>query len=152
MIDEQEPQRESPVQTRLRLHLARLGWLMFRNNRGAGKISLPGGLSRFIRWGLANDSKKLGDAIKSGDLVGGRPVLITQEMVGKVILQFASVECKKEGWRPDGSLEYCAQVQWAKLLQDHGGFAIITNNAAEIDHADLIGFRPIDAAGKLTLG
>lgn len=129
------PEAESPIQQQIRVRAARRGWLLFRNNRGAGKLLLPGGLSRFLRWGLANDSKKLGDAIKSGDLVGGRPIVITADMVGKTILQFASVEVKKEGWRPDGSLEYCAQVQWMKLIEDHGGFAIITNDPADIDRA-----------------
>lgn len=145
MTDE-ELETESPVQARIRLHLARLGWLMWRNNRGAGRIQLKGGVSRFLRWGLANDSKQLGAAVKSADLVGGMPMVITPAMVGRTVLVLASVECKKEGWRPDGSLEYNAQVQWAKLIEDHGGFAIITNDPAEIDarRIDLIGFRRLE--------
>lgn len=122
---------ESPVLSRMRLACARACWFMYRNNRGAGKMAS----GNFVRYGLANDSKALGDVLKSGDLIGWRPVLITADMVGKTIAQFASVEVKREGWRPDGSSEYNAQVAWLQLVQSSGGYACITNDPADIDAA-----------------
>jgi hypothetical protein len=90
----------------------------------------------FIRYGLANDSKVLGDMLKSGDLIGWRPVVITADMVGKVIAQFISVECKSSDWQPpplDTKDEAAAaQYRWAKLVNDEGGYAVFITDPAQL--------------------
>lgn len=85
---------------------------------GAGQLN-----GRFIRWGLANESKAMNERFKSADLIGVRPVLITQEMVGTVIGQFASVEVK----RTKGGVTHEAQANWRDVVNSLGGHAIITN-------------------------
>ena len=56
-------------------------------------------------------------------------LLITQDMVGKTIGQFVSIECKHENWRPgeDGA-RGVAQLNWANLINTLGGYAIFTKD------------------------
>lgn len=118
-------QPEGVVQQAVRLGAARSGRMLWRNNRGAGKMAS----GSFVRYGLANDSKALGDAIKSADLIGIEPTLVTQQMVGSTVGVFLSVEVKHEGWKYSGTLEECAQMQWARIIEAKGGRAIITNKS-----------------------
>jgi len=130
---------EETVQRELRLEAARLGKYLFRNNRGAGKIE---GESRFIRWGLANDSKKVGDTVKSADLIGLETVFVTVDMVlgainqglpGYKVGRFLSVEAKRANWKWSGTLEEVAQLKWATFVNDAGGRAIITNRTGILE-------------------
>jgi len=121
---------ESGVQSRVRLEAAQKGVYLWRNNVGAGKLAEGG---RFIRFGLANDSAALNKAVKSGDLIGGRPILITQAMVGRRVLQFYSREIKRADWHYTGTLEECAQLQWATLINGLGGDARIVNGPGSFD-------------------
>jgi hypothetical protein len=115
--------REGIVQRDVRLEYARAGKYLFRNNRGAGKMES----GNYVRYGLANDSKQLGDAVKSADLIGWESFIITQEWVGQRIARFLSVECKRESWEWSGTLEEMAQLKWAALVNSEGGRAVITN-------------------------
>lgn len=114
---------EARVQSRVRLEAARcaIPTFLWRNNVGAGKLSS----GSFVRWGLANDSKKLNEVMKSGDLIGVRSVIITPPMVGYRFGQFVSRECKREDWKYSGSLEENAQLAWATLINSLGGDAQI---------------------------
>lgn len=114
---------EGIIQRETRLEAARLDKLLFRNNRGAGRMES----GNYVRYGLANDSKKLGDEIKSADLVGIERVLITPEMVGQSIGRFLSVEVKASDWKYKGTPEEVAQVKWATTINNYGGRALITN-------------------------
>jgi hypothetical protein len=88
---------------------------------------------RVVRYGIANDSKQLGDRLKSGDLIGWRPVIITPDMVGTVIAQIVSVECKAEGWKPRENDEaYQAQKRWADLVNSEGGYAVFVNDPEKL--------------------
>jgi hypothetical protein len=91
---------------------------------------------RLVRYGIANDSKQLGDRLKSGDLIGWRPVIITPDMVGKVIAQFVSVENKAEDWTPpprDTKDEAAAaQYRWADLVNSEGGYAVFVNDPEKL--------------------
>jgi hypothetical protein len=106
-------------------------WRLWRNNRGAVKVD-----DRFIRYGLANDSKQLGDTLKSGDLIGWRPVVITPDMVGKMLAQFVSVECKRENWTPPPldttDQDAAAQYRWATLVNSEGGYAVFVNDPEKL--------------------
>lgn len=125
---------EAPVQRDLRLEAARMGKYLFRNNKGAGRMES----GNFVRYGLANDSKKLSDTVKSADLIGLETLFVTMEMVLEAVAQglpgykvgrFLSVEAKKPSWKFSGSLEDMAQLKWATFVNDTGGRAIITNKA-----------------------
>ena len=123
---------ESNVQSRIRLAATGLRWRLWRNNRGAAKTDA----GSHIRFGLANDSKTLGDTLKSGDLIGWRPVLITPDMVGRVIAQFVSVECKSEDWHPPNpdtcNSHDAAQYRWANLVNKEGGHAVFITDPKQL--------------------
>lgn len=110
---------ESAVQSRLRLAASRRGMRLWRNNVGAG-YSEDGS---FMRWGLANDSKQVNTVIKSGDLIGIRPIVVQPTDVGKLIGQFVSREVKHGSWKYSGTSREVAQLNWANLVNGLGGDA-----------------------------
>jgi hypothetical protein len=109
---------EAYVQSFLRLQLGREGYKLWRNNVGVLKDKN----GRPVRYGLANETPAMNRAFKSGDLVGWRPVLITPEMVGKLLAQFVSLEAK----RPKGRVME-AQERWRDLVNAAGGYAVISD-------------------------
>lgn len=110
---------ESAVQAQVRLEASRKGVQLWRNN--VGVLTDERGVP--VRYGLANDSKQLNAVIKSGDLIGWRSVLITPQMVGSMIAQFTSRECKRVGWSYKGDAREQAQLKWAEVLTAAGGDA-----------------------------
>lgn len=99
-------------------------WLT-RNNVGAltDERGIP------VRYGLANETKARNTVIKSGDLIGVRPVLIGPHHVNTVIGQIVSVECKKEGWKFNPKDKHtAAQNNWAEFLTARGGLAMFANS------------------------
>jgi len=116
---------ESNIQSRVRLRARERGMRLWRNNRGAAKTES----GSWVRFGLANDSKQIGDVLKSGDLIGWRRVVITPDMVGRCIAQFVSVECKASDWKPgDSTPQREAQERWAELVNSEGGYAVFVND------------------------
>lgn len=126
---------EGGVQSRVRLEAAKKGIYLWRNNVGAGKVTHADGkgAGRFLRWGLANDSEKLNDVVKSADLIGVRRTLITQAMVGQHVGVFVSREVKAADWTPSGTLREAAQLQWANLINGQGGDAKIVSGPGSFD-------------------
>ncbi len=116
---------EARVQSRIRLEAPGRGVRLFRNN--VGVLTREDGTP--VRFGLANDSKALNENIKSGDLIGWRRVLITPDMVGRIVAVFVSRECKPEDWSPCAPTNVKlfareeAQRRWAQLVNDDGGDA-----------------------------
>ena len=116
---------ETGNQNSIRQHYDGLGYRLWRNNSGA----LVDKTGRLVRFGLANDSKAMNEAIKAGDLIGWRERLITPDMVGDVIAQFVSIEAKKDGWsfpRPTNVKDFAhcrAQLAWADMVRSEGGEA-----------------------------
>lgn len=114
---------ETDINNALRIAASNAGWRLWRNNVGAGKLEN----GSFIRWGLANESKTMNAFIKSGDLIGIRPVLILPEHVGMTIGQFVSRECKLPGWKFNSKdARDVAQDRWVQLVNLLGGDAKIT--------------------------
>jgi len=74
---------ETDIVNRIMLSESRKGVILFKNVRGMF-LTLDG--SRKIRAGLLADG--------ASDLIGGTPVTITEDMVGKTILQFTAIEVK----------------------------------------------------------
>lgn len=127
---ESKDMSESGVQSRVRLEAPKNGVYLWRNNVGAGKL-VEGG--RFVRFGLANDSERLNSVVKSGDLIGIRPIVVTQAMVGHRVGQFVSREIKRADWKFSGSLRECAQLQWANVINAAGGDAKIVSGSGSFD-------------------
>lgn len=119
---------EAYVQSLVRLEAAQKGVKLFRNNVGA----LLDTTGRPVRYGLANESKKINEVIKSGDLIGIRPVLIAQSHVGHVFGQFMSREIKAPGWQFSGNPHELAQQNWANLINSLGGDACFANSSGTI--------------------
>lgn len=115
---------ESAVQSRVRLEAAQKGVRLWRNNVGALKDET----GRMVRYGLANDTAAVNRVIKSGDLIGIRPVLVTPQMVGATIGQFVSREVKAGGWRYTGTDREAAQLRWAELVISMGGDAAFASS------------------------
>ncbi len=114
---------ETATQNAVRLDEAKKGNIVWRNNVGAlcDRRGIP------IRYGLANESKKMNDKVKSADLIGIEPVRILPSHVGTVIGRFKSIECKPGGWRYTGSPHELAQKAFAEIVIAHGGSAEFNN-------------------------
>lgn len=103
--------------------------VLFRNNVGAYKDPKTG---RWVRYGLANESKEMNQHTKSSDRVGWTPIEITPEMVGKTVPVFTSIEMKKGGYKPSGKAELdhiAAQQRFCDTVTRAGGIAGIVDSA-----------------------
>lgn len=110
---------EAQIQALIRLEAARLGMRLWRNNVGV----LLDRNNRPVRFGLANDSAQLNAAFKSSDLIGIRPILITQDMVGQTIGQFVAREVKEANWIRRDTPRERAQQAFIDLINELGGDA-----------------------------
>jgi len=110
---------EAAVQNRIRLEASRAGARVWRNNVGA-MLTEDGS---FVRYGLANDSQQMNARIKSSDLIGLKPVLITPEHIGQVLGVFVAREVKPRGWRYTGTPRETAQLKFLELVASIGGDA-----------------------------
>jgi len=119
---------ESDIQQLIRIRASELGMRIWRNNVGAGRLEN----GAFMRWGLANDSAQLNTVIKSADLIGIKPVLITADMVGQTIGQFVSLEVKHSTWKNRNTEREKAQIKWRDLILSLGGVAQIINNPEDL--------------------
>lgn len=119
---------EAGVQALLRLEAAAAGWHLWRNNVGVlqDKRGVP------VRYGLANDSAQLNARIKSSDLIGWRPLVITPAHVGKTVAQFVCREVKAPGWRYTGDDREEAQRRWIGMVLAAGGDACFANGPGTI--------------------
>jgi len=115
---------ETAVQTRIRLEATRKGCRVWRNNVG-GTYTEDGS---FLRYGLANDSKQMNNLIKSSDLIGLRPLMITHHHVGGIIGQFIAREVKAANWSYSGTKREAAQLKFLELVASMGGDAAFANS------------------------
>lgn len=114
---------EDYVQSLVRLEAPRYGVWLTRNNVGAKAWVDDMGNKSFIRWGLANESARQNEVIKSGDLIGWRSITVEPRHVGMQIAQFVSRECKRVDWKWSGDAHERAQLAWANLVTRAGGDA-----------------------------
>lgn len=114
---------EALMQNRIRLEASRKGCRLWRNNVGA-TMDHKG---NFIRFGLCNDTKKMNSFIKSSDLIGIRPVVITHDHIGKIIGQFIAREVKSSEWHYADSAREKAQLKFLELVASLGGDAAFAN-------------------------
>ena len=114
---------EAAVQNDIRLEAGEVGCRLWRNNVGACEDKR----GRMIRYGLCNDSKKMNTHIKSSDLIGIKPVIITQGMLGSTIGQFVAREVKSGKWSYKATEREVAQLRFLELISALGGDACFTN-------------------------
>lgn len=111
---------EAWAQSVVRLEASQKGARLWRNNVGVlpnPDTGVP------VRFGLANHSKQINKELKSGDLIGIRPVLVTPVWLGCTLGQFVSREIKEPGWRYTGTEREVAQLKWLQLVNSLGGDA-----------------------------
>lgn len=110
---------EAAVVNNVTVEASRAGARLWRNNVGACKDER----GRLIRYGLCNVSKQMNDQLKSSDLVGIKPVLITPDHIGSTIGQFVARECKEGNWKFKGTKHEVAQLRFMELVVGLGGDA-----------------------------
>ena len=125
---------EAWAQQQIRFKVAQLGGMAWRNNVGATPAKCPdcGEKQRPVRYGLANDSPRLNERIKSSDLIAAIPRRITPDMVGTTIAQFGTIEAKHPGWKYAGTEREQAQAAWLALISKLGGFATFSTGDIEL--------------------
>ena len=108
---------ESAVQIRVRLEASKVGARLWRNNVGVlqDERGVP------LRYGLCNESKAMNSSIKSSDLIGIRPLIVTQAMVGMTHGIFTAREVKKQGWTFKGTPREQAQLKFLEIVNALGG-------------------------------
>lgn len=119
---------EAYVQSLIRLEASKKGKRLWRNNVGAGYLTD----NTFVRFGLANDSPAVNKMMKSGDLIGIEPIVITLDLVGSTIGRFMSYEVKRPGWKYTGSAHEKAQMHWVNLIMSLGGRAAIVSGPGSL--------------------
>lgn len=110
-------QSEKSVQDEARLIISQKGGRAFRNNKGVLKDArgVP------VRFGLCNDTEKMGKNLRSSDLICCVPRLITQDMVNTTIGQFWAIEVKNRGWHYTGDEHEQGQLRFGQLIIGLGG-------------------------------
>lgn len=106
---------ETAAQSRIRLAATRRGVMLWRNNSGAVE-SADG---RHVRYGLANDSQRLNEHLKSSDLIGITPIT----WQGRKFGLFTAIECKRPGWKKPENARDRAQAAFLTLVTSLGGVA-----------------------------
>lgn len=105
--------------------------LLYRNNSGA----LPDRTGTLVRFGIGNDSKQLNEVWKSPDSIGGTPILITPDMVGRTMLVLTGFEFKKPGWHmTPGDKRARAQHNCIMDWIDAGGIAGFVTDVSHVDY------------------
>ena len=120
--------KEAQLQNDVRLEASRLGMRLWRNNVGVA-VNRNG---RPVRYGLCNDSAAMNKQLKSSDLIGIQPVLITEDMVGTTIGQFVAYECKAPGWTLKNTEHEQAQQRFIALVISLGGMARFISDIEEL--------------------
>lgn len=128
---------EGAVIAQTLLDATRKGWRLFRNSVGQawqGRVTEEYTLTE--RNGAPVHVVELAAARRvvyglvrgSSDLVGWRPVQITQDMVGQTIAQFAAVECKTAQY----SRTTTEQDNFLDQVARAGGYAAIARGKGDV--------------------
>lgn len=112
--------KEAATASHIRLFAAQNGVELWRNNVGV----LVDQTGRPVRYGLANESAAQNKLVKSSDYVGITPVVVTPDMVGKVVGVFTAVETKAADWTFSPTDERSvAQAAFHDIVRRAGGKA-----------------------------
>lgn len=115
---------EQAVQQLIRLAASDNGVHLWRNNSGMlyNQDGVP------VRYGLGNDSAKINKRLKSSDLIGITPIVVTPEMVGATVGIFTAIEVKRSSWKWRATQEEIAQNNYIELVIRNGGIGAFIND------------------------
>lgn len=113
---------EAAAQAAVRIAASAAGARLWRNNVGVmqDERGVP------VRFGLANESARMNQSVKSSDLIGIRPVTVRPEHVGTQLGVFTAREVKAPGWTYRGTAREVAQLKFISLVRSLGGDADFT--------------------------
>jgi hypothetical protein len=102
---------------------------LFRNNNGQGWVGKKvGTLANGSQIVLANARViRFGLGVGTGDLIGGKSIVITPDMVGRRVLVFANVEVKHGGGRPTAE-----QTSVIEVVKSLGGLAGVVRSEDDV--------------------
>ena len=106
--------KESNIQANIRLALSKAGATIFRNQ--VGQYTTDDG--RVIRYGVCNPG--------GSDLVGWKPVVVDESMVGRTIAAFVAIEVKRPGGKVSES-----QQRFLDAVARAGGIAGVARSPAD---------------------
>jgi hypothetical protein len=110
--------KEKEIQTKILILVgSKKGTRLFRNTVGIAKLQDGSTIS----FGLSKGS---------ADLIGWHSIVITEEMVGKKIAVFLSVEVKTKKGKISPH-----QQNWHDVIKEAGGIAIIGRSPEEVSKA-----------------
>lgn len=120
---------EGFASSEIRLGAGRAGVMLWRNNVGVAPGPIdprwPGKPGRPIRYGLANDSARLNQVLKSSDNIGIEPG------TGR----FVAIEAKRVGWTYTGTDRERAQLAFIQTVQRNGGLACFATSWEDVCRA-----------------
>jgi len=119
---------EAAVVKRCQVQASKMGGRLWKNHKGAATLQD----GTFMRYGLLNESKRISDEIKSSDLIGAYPLVITQDMVGTTVAQLWLVEVKEEDWHFTGDAHETAQLKFLELGLAMGARATFATSEDDI--------------------
>lgn len=122
---------EAATQAQIRLESPSYGSL-WRNNNGACVDEKD----RHIRYGLANDSKKINDVFKSSDLIGMTRMIIEPRHIGRTIGIFTACEVKRPNWKlqPSDKRGH-AQQNFLNAVNASGGIGFFASSVRDYTNA-----------------
>lgn len=129
--------KESNIIKLIQLKISKLRWRLFRNQTGTGwqgksyRVAANGEIHKLMKGDVIVKAAryiKFGLTVGSHDMIGWRPLLITQEMVGQTIAQFTSMEVKTEDLKATPE-----QITWRDNVNEAGGHAKIVYSVDEVE-------------------
>lgn len=124
---------ESEVKKRCRSLFTKLTkGITFNNPVGIGYM---GKLisQRKDRFTIEGRKISIGFGRGTSDVIGIRPVVITQDMVGKTIGQFCAFEMKKDNWKFKNTKHEQEQLKFINVIRNLGGCAGFTASESDIE-------------------
>lgn len=116
---------EAYTQQHVRITAPKLGASLWRNNSGA-TLDESG---RLVRYGLANDSKKINEVFKSSDLIGITPIMWQGRRFGV----FTAIEVKRPDWTKPENDRDRAQANFLTTVEALGGIGQFVTSAAQYE-------------------
>lgn len=128
--------REKTILDKAQLDASRIGARLFRNNVGSGWVGRIVGNKADTITLLNPRPLHAGLCKGSSDLIGWTPVVVTPEMVGKMIAVFTAIEGKTKGVRT--TLE---QSSFLTAVTDAGGIGSVLREGVEVRDLLRTGFN-----------